>query len=243
MKKVCVLISLVFIAVSVFGQKIEDFEIEIINGTVTITDYSGSQKAVCIPKRIHKMPVTAIAEFAFSEKQLTSVLLPNSVTSIGVAAFSNNEISNLIIPNSVTHIGVGAFSNNRLKNVTISKNLTSIEAGVFSDNEISNVIIPKNITSIGIYAFYNNKMSNVRLPAGITFIGDYAFSGITLIAIDDDVEINEQSVFHSGFFDLYNKKGKSAGTYWVDFASGKWLFMPKLHIVLMGTDDKYPVEI
>jgi hypothetical protein len=265
MKRLHIITGLFLIAVSAFCQGSGDFETETINGTIIVTGYTGAEKNVRIPSKIHGMPVTAIGYFAFAEKQLTGVHIPDSVTSIedgafydnriqtitiprgvtaiGMAAFSHNNITGVTIPNTVTHIGISAFSDNRIKHITLPNRLTSIENGVFSDNEIISVTIPNSVRTIGMYAFYNNRITNVRLPDSVTSIGDYAFSSATRISIADGIAINEQSVSYAGFSDFYNKKGKSAGTYRVDLVSGKWSFAPKLHIILMGTDERFPVEI
>jgi len=98
--------------------------------TGTITGYDDScPKDVVIPYTIEGVLVTTIGkgirgENGFDSKQLTSVVIPNSVKSINNGAFFNNQLTNVIIPNSVTSIGVLAFSMNQLTSLTIG---TSVE--------------------------------------------------------------------------------------------------------------------
>ena len=50
---------------------------------VTITDYDNTcDKDVIIPSKIEGLPVTTIGSYAFSNNQLTSVVIPSSVSSI-----------------------------------------------------------------------------------------------------------------------------------------------------------------
>ena len=75
--------------------------------------------------------MTSIGNRAFSDNQLTSVTIPNSVTSIGSEAFFDNKLTSVTIGNGVTSIGSEAFSNNQLTNVTIGNGVTSIGGGAF----------------------------------------------------------------------------------------------------------------
>ena len=65
-----------------------------------------------------------IGNGAFSENQLTSVTIGNSVTSIGNYVFYQNRLTSVTIPNSVTLIGNGAFSENQLTSVTFQGSIT-----------------------------------------------------------------------------------------------------------------------
>ena len=94
---------------------------------------------------VHGKPIS-IDNYAFNNKQLTNLTIPNSVTTIGNFAFSGNQLTNLTIPNSVTTIGNFAFARNRLTNLTIPNSVTTINRGVFTSNQLTEVKIPKNCT-------------------------------------------------------------------------------------------------
>ena len=77
-----------------------------------------------------------------------------TVTSIGDAAFSGcRDVTSVIIPESVTSIGWTAFEETGLTSMTIPNNVTSIGAYAFAFTNMPSVIIPKNVTSIGQGAF------------------------------------------------------------------------------------------
>jgi len=104
----------------------------VVNGTVTITGYTGRGRDVTIPSTINGLPVTTIGDGAFNDWSLTSVVIPNSVTSIGACAFGICMFTNVTIPDSVTSIGRSAFWACSLTNVTIGKSVTSIGERAFS---------------------------------------------------------------------------------------------------------------
>ena len=64
---------------------------------------------VVIPETINGNAVITIGSFAFSNCELTSVVIPNSVTTIGFRAFYGNQLTNVTIGTGVAAIGSGAF--------------------------------------------------------------------------------------------------------------------------------------
>jgi len=117
--------------------------------TGTITNYqeidaSGNEcpKDVIIPRQIDGVDVVNIGKASsvsralivmgpFTNKGLTSVVIPDSVTTIGDSAFRSNQLTSVTIPDSVTTIGDYAFSNNQLTSVTIGSNVTTIGDAAF----------------------------------------------------------------------------------------------------------------
>ena len=140
----------------------------VVNGTITITGYTGSGGAVTIPSSIPvagvSLPVTSIGDFAFEDgTTLTSVSIPNSVTNIGYEAFLDcYGLTSVPIPNSVITIGYGAFAN------------------CYS---LTNGIIPNSVTSIGSFAFQECiSLTSVTIPNSVTSIGEWAFVWCTSLA-------------------------------------------------------------
>ena len=162
-----------------------DFKYSIIyDGTVEITDYTGSDSKLAIPGTIDGKKVTSFGEFAFSEcPSLTSITIPNSVTSIGDGAFYNcTSLKSITIPNRVTSIGNYAFENcTSLTSVTIPNSVTSIgEDAFYKCTSLTSITIPNSVTSIGKYAFYNcTSLTSITIPNSVASIGDEAFSNCT----------------------------------------------------------------
>src|SRR5688572_30005781 len=75
------------------------FSYTTINGTITITGYTGPGGAVAIPDTINGLPVTSIGDYAFTQRtSLTSVTIPDSVTTIGESAFESCSLTSVTIP-------------------------------------------------------------------------------------------------------------------------------------------------
>jgi len=160
------------------------------SATGTITSYSSSgPKDVVIPSSINGVAIRAIGDWAFYDKQLTSVSIPNDVITIGDGAFSNNQLANIVIPNNVTYIGSAAFYDNRLVSTVIGNSVTYIGNWAFGYNNLISVNIPNNVTSIGDSAFSNNQLASLVISNSVTYIGDWAFSdnNLTSISIPDSV--------------------------------------------------------
>ena len=109
---------------------------------------------------------------AFQNKNLTSVIIPDSVTTIESYAFASNQLTSIIIPNNVTTIGVYAFSNNQLTSV-----------------EFSN---PSKLERIKRIAFQNNNISTVSIPETVTYLACTAFDETVTITKSDSLVFTEE---------------------------------------------------
>ncbi len=167
-----------------------------------VIDYSGDYAKVIIASEYNGVPVKTIYNFSFSNKAITSVLIPDSVTSIGSSAFYNctsltsvtigdsvtsigssafyncTSLTSVTIPDSVTTIGSDAFySCSSLTSVTIRVSVTSIGSSAFEDcSSLTSVVIPDSVTSIGYSAFRDcTSLTSVTIPDSVTTIGELAF--------------------------------------------------------------------
>jgi hypothetical protein len=157
--------------------------------SVAISWYEGTDTDVVIPSKIKRKPVVGIRPRAFYEKNLTSVIIPDSVIEIGSAAFSNNQLTSVSIPNSVAVIDKWAFQNNQLSSVSISNKVTLIEESAFAYNQIAAITIPDSVVSIGGGAFRYNQLSAITIPDNVVSIGGGAFRNnqITNVVIGKSV--------------------------------------------------------
>ena len=128
-----------------------------------IIKYKGKKLNIIIPEEIAGVLVTSVGYYAFYDKNLKSVVIPNSVTNISTRAFSMNKLTNVSIPSSVINIDDAAFMQNSLTTVTIPNSVTSIGVSAFRTNNLTSITIPESVISMGNYAFQNNDLTNITI--------------------------------------------------------------------------------
>lgn len=116
---------------------------------------------ITIPEKAKGFTVNAIGDRAFYnyyiERDITSVVMPNSVVSIEDFAFSYcKDLTTVNLPNQLIKIGDDAFYH--------------CESLVIDS-------LPNSLESIGSWAFSSCLGKEIRLPASVTYIGAGAFSG------------------------------------------------------------------
>ncbi|RIH64435.1 T9SS C-terminal target domain-containing protein [Mariniphaga sediminis] len=152
-------------------------EVEIENGCITsCKPLPGLLINLTIPKTIYKngqaITITSIADNVFSNKNLISLTLANSLISIGENAFANNYLVSVTLSEALRHIGKSAFYGN--------SNLTSIN-------------LPKHTSTPGFEGWidgFGDKMQpdeNGNYILSNTFRAYAAILPYTLT--DDDVEV------------------------------------------------------
>jgi hypothetical protein len=171
------------------GEYIGDYKTLIENNRAKIIRYRGREKDIVIPAEINGVPVTGIGDYAFMQKQVASVVIPDTVTSIGNSAFFWNEVSSITIPGGVGSIGNSAFEGNQITALALPGGVKTIGEHAFSSNKISSLVIPGTVSAIGNSAFEGNEITALVLPGGVKTIGEHAFSSnkISSLVIPDTV--------------------------------------------------------
>ncbi|EON3094656.1 leucine-rich repeat domain-containing protein [Enterococcus faecalis] len=168
-------------------------------GVITGYDATLGGTDVVIPDSINGIPITTIADSAFSNKGLTSVTFPNTVTRINRLAFDNNPaLSNVQLPSNLTTIGMGAFRECGLTNVVIPDSVTTLDSYAFYWNKLTDVTIGSGVSYISTFAFANNPLVNVNL-GNVTRIGAQAFTGTTIneLVVPATVQRIERQAFEN----------------------------------------------
>lgn len=126
--------------------------------------------------------VETIESYAFANRAITSIVLPEALTTIGNYAFDGcDQLETVTVSNGLQSIGTYAFRNClALQTFEFPTTLASLGNYAFAGSGIRSVNIPDTMTSIGTYAFQNcadlAQLTFDSRTGGIT-IGTYAFSG------------------------------------------------------------------
>ncbi len=97
------------------------------DNTIELTKYNGEEKAVEVPSQIDGYAVSKIGVSLFSGKNMTEVILPDTINEIKPYALSNNKLKEIIVPDSVITVGSFAFMyNSDLKQIYLGKNVSSL---------------------------------------------------------------------------------------------------------------------
>ena len=121
-----------------------------------VTEYTGNEKNIVIPDSYNNYKVTSIGPNAFSDKEIESVTIPDTVTEIE---------------------GHASQSCANLKSVTLSKNLKTLGNNVFFlCTSLEQVTVPGSVTDLGLYTFQGSGVKSVTIESGsLEEIREYVF--------------------------------------------------------------------
>lgn len=154
---------------------------------------------IIIPEEYNKRPVTSIIAYGFSESEIQSIHIPESITAISEKAFSKcKKLERVYIENleswcnidfqgeeessNPLHSAKELYVNNmRTETVTIPSACVKIAPRAFTSFEgIRKLIISDSTTEIGVSAFSGCKnLSSVKVGKSVVNIADDAFSNCT----------------------------------------------------------------
>ena len=176
--------------------------VELDDGSVMITKYTGQEEILIVPDTILGKKVTVIGEYAFAENQtVVSAALPATVTKISAYAFYGcTALTSVIVPHGLQEIGDSAFANcQSLRSLTQpiaigSSDIPSDAIAVLGINlpqsvhtlgdhafdscvNLRSIMIRSTLQNWGEAAFYGSGLQNVGISDSVKEIPDYAFYG------------------------------------------------------------------
>ena len=146
-----------------------DYKYSIVNNSVTIDSYIGSDSVVIVPDNIDGYDVTEIERYAFAGcTNVKEIKLPETLETIGYYAFGRcTGLESIKIPSKVKTIGEKAFGYcSSLKDIDLPESIETLGLGFIGGTQIEEIQIPKSLKS-GSSALYGaNELKKVEFEEG-----------------------------------------------------------------------------
>lgn len=178
---------------------------ELSDGTVSITEYTGSETSITIPSTLSLKTVSEIGSFVFADKTaITEIIIPGSIKTINNDAFKGcTGLTNITLNEGLEHICGEAFMGcNSLPSISIPNSVKYIDFATFKNcTNLATITFgaSSQLLSFGESIFENcTAITAFSFPTEVNYIGSYAFTGCTKLAsitIPQDVTIIERGTF------------------------------------------------
>lgn len=158
--------------------------------TLTKAKYVGSRcSKVVIPDAVDGVPVTAIGDEVFKEKDIQYVYFGENITEVGESAFEGCRVLYMAVLNDkLKTVGNSAFSGCvNMKEVIVGDNIEAIgEKAFFRCSYIDDFKLTDNIKTIGRKAFGRTRIKEMTIPAGVSELRGCPFE-----YTDEDYKVSE----------------------------------------------------
>ena len=166
-----------------------DWQYQIVEGTASITGYTGNSAVVNVPAGFDQIQVISIGENVFRDSMsIEEIILPVTLTTIGENAFSGCvNLKKVFIPQTVTSIAGSAFRDCRsLQTIEIPENVTNIGSSAFQGcTSLKNIDLPGGIKTINTREFAGcSELESVSIPAAVETIQVAAFENSPSINLE-----------------------------------------------------------
>lgn len=159
--------------------------------------YNCKLDSLIFPTSIHSM-----GKYVLSQSNIRYINIPEGVKSVGDRAFSScYKLKDAVLPSSLVNLGKDTFSGcNEIVSISISDQITDIPDFFLSGcSRLSSLTLPSRLKTIGAYAFnYMYSLEKISIPEEVTSIGTGAFEGcqtLSAITLPEGIIHLENKVF------------------------------------------------
>lgn len=168
-----------------FALSYNDFIYEIVDDSVIITGYVGSETAVVVPSQIDGLNVSEIGCNAFKDnKNIVSITVSSGVKDIGASAFENcTALATISLPDTIIHIGEKAIYNTAYYNNASNWKPKSTQSGSSSGG----IQVGNGMESIPWEDIAAQNLDYLYLGTNLieaTYSGSYAIKSTTRVIAD-----------------------------------------------------------
>lgn len=145
------------------------------------TPFASSVTQITFGKDVERIPENLCSKL----KNLTSVVLPESLKEIGENAFEKTGLVSVHIPDGVKSIESYVFNGcEALKEAVMGKEINYIGYSAFNScSALENIVIPENVDSIAGFAFSDcSALTSIVIPDNVEVIENDAFSNCKQLA-------------------------------------------------------------
>ena len=146
-----------------------DYKYSIVNNSVTIDSYIGSDSVVIVPDNIDGYDVTEIERYAFAGcTNVKEIKLPETLETIGYYAFGRcTGLESIKIPSKVKTIGREAFEYcSSLKEINLPESIETLGSKFIRGTQIEEIQIPKSLKSGSSALDGANELKKVEFEEG-----------------------------------------------------------------------------
>ena len=168
----------------------------------TIMGYLDTEKDLTVPEYIGPNPVIAIHDYAFSDKALERVSIPDSVRRIGTGAFRRNgRLAEVRLGSGVEKICAEAFAHDGIRHIDLPSSLREIHSRAFGGcRSLTGVKLPESLTLMSRYAFCGcDSMREIIIPGSVQKVRRSVFeycSGLRMAVLGDGITHIDRYAFH-----------------------------------------------
>ncbi len=147
----------------------------IIDNTIELAEYMGSETVIYIPERLKGRKVV-VGEYCFSGADIEEVYVPSTVEVKGAAFIGCTNLRKFSGSSNSTIYDRTFYENENLEEVLFENKIEKIEGGAFSGcTKIKTVDFIKDVRYLGSWAFLGTDIEELPVMKNLEYVGNSVF--------------------------------------------------------------------